>query len=72
MLLEIDDETFDGLLRSRLLEDYRGIIDDICRLERIDHRSAAIQRDIEYYRNILTGMEKVLDYYVGPNWAQNL
>jgi hypothetical protein len=72
MMLEIDDETFDGLLRSRLLADYRGIIDDICRLERIEYRSANIQADIDYYRNLLTSMEKVLDYYVGHDWAQHL
>jgi hypothetical protein len=72
MLIDVDDDTFDGLFRGRLLGDYRSMIDDICRLERIEHRSAGIQRDIDYYRNLLTGMEKVLDYYVGPNWAQNL
>ena len=72
MMLEIDDETFDGLLRSRLLADYRSIIDDICRLERIEYRSAGIQKDIDYYRNLLTGMEQVLDYYVGHDWAQRL
>jgi len=72
MMLEIDDETFDGLLRSRLLADYRGIIDDICRLERIEYRSVNIQADIDYYRNLLTSMEKVLDYYVGHDWAQHL
>lgn len=72
MLIDVDDETFDGLFRSRLLQDYRGVIDDICRLERIEHRSPGMQRDIDYYRNLLTGMEQVLDYYVGPDWAQHL
>ena len=72
MLIDVDDDTFDGLFRGRLLGDYRSMIDDICRLERIEHRSEGIQRDIDYYRNLLTGMENVLDYYVGPNWAQQL
>lgn len=72
MLLEIDDETFDGLMSSRLLSDYRSIIDDICRLERLGNFSAGIQADIDYYRQLLTGMEQVLEYYVGQNWAQKL
>jgi hypothetical protein len=72
MLLEIDDETFDGLLRSRLIEDYKMIIDNICRLERIEHRSPGIQADIDFDRRLLTSMEQVLEYYIGHNWAKLL
>lgn len=72
MLLEIDDDTFDGLLVSRLIEDYKMMIDEICRLERIDHKSPGILEDIDFNRNLLTSLEVMLEYYAGRNWTQRL
>lgn len=72
MLLEIDDATFDGLFVSRLIEDYKMLIDEICRLERIDHKSPGILKDIDFNRRLLTSMELLLEYYAGHNWTQRL
>lgn len=72
MLLEIDDDTFDGLLVSRLIEDYKMMIDEICRLERIERKSAGILEDIDFNRRLLTSLEVMLEYYGGRNWTQRL
>ncbi len=72
MLLEIDDQTFDGLFVSRLLADYKMVVEDVLRIEETQSPSSGQLQDLEYDRHLLTCMEQVLHYYAGDGWAQRL
>ncbi len=72
MLLEIDDATFDGLFVSRLLADYKMVVEDVMRLDATKNPSVGQLQDLDYDRRLLTCMEQVLHYYVGDDWAQRL
>ena len=72
MQVELNNEAVDGLVKSILTQDYRGLIEDTERLKKLKNKSDAQLRDLENNYRYLEAIETALEYYVGPNWKEQI
>jgi hypothetical protein len=72
MKVELTSEAVDGLMRSILLQDYKSLCADINRLEGIEPRARYQEEDLTHNYEYKQAMEKLLEYYVGFHWEQEL
>jgi hypothetical protein len=72
MIIDLNNEAVDGLMKSILIQDYKGLEADINRLNMLKNKSDALLRDLEHNKEYLTAYEKLLEYYVGFNWKEEL
>lgn len=72
MQVELNNEAVDGLVKSILTQDYYGLVEDTDRLKKLKNKSDAQLRDLENNRRYLEAIETALEYYVGPNWKEQI
>ena len=72
MQIELNNEAVDGLIKSILVQDYKGLKKDTARLKKLENKSDAQLRDLENNYRYLEAIETSLEYYVGPNWKDEL
>jgi hypothetical protein len=72
MQVELNNEAVDGLVKSILTQDYYGLVEDTERLNKLKNKSDAQLRDLENNRRYLEAIETALEYYVGPNWKEQI
>ncbi len=72
MQVELTSEAVDGLMRSILLQDYRGIVEDTERLKKLENKASYQLQDIEHNLRYIDAMEVLMEYYVGFNWKDEL
>lgn len=72
MQVELTGEAVDGLMRSILLQDYRGIVEDTERLKKLENKASYQLQDIEHNLRYIDAMEVLMEYYVGSNWKDEL
>jgi hypothetical protein len=72
MQVELNNEAVDGLVKSILTQDYYGLVEDTERLKKLQNKSDAQLRDLENNRRYLEAIETALEYYVGPNWKEQI
>lgn len=72
MQVELTSEAVDGLMRSILLQDYRGIVEDTERLKKLQNKAQYQLQDIEHNLRYIDAMETLMEYYVGFNWKDEL
>ena len=72
MQVELTGEAVDGLMRSILLQDYRGIVEDTERLKKLENKASYQLQDIEHNLRYIDAMETLMEYYVGFNWKDEL
>ena len=72
MKVELTSEAVDGLMRSILLEDYKSLCKDITRLENLKDKSNYQTKDLENNYEYRAAMEKIMEYYIGFHWEQEL
>ena len=72
MLIDLNNEAVDGLIKSILTQDYNGLVTDIQRLKKLKDKSDAQLRDLENNRRYIEAIETSLEYYVGPNWKEQI
>jgi hypothetical protein len=72
MQVELTSEAVDGLMRSILLQDYRGIVEDTERLKKLQNKASYQLQDIEHNLRYIDAMEVLMEYYVGFNWKDEL
>jgi hypothetical protein len=72
MQVELTGEAVDGLMRSILLQDYRGIVEDTNRLKKLKNKAPHQLQDIEHNLRYIDAMETLMEYYVGFNWKDEL
>lgn len=72
MIIDLNNEAVDGLMKSILIQDYKGLEADINRLNILKNKSDALLRDLEHNKEYLEAYEKLLEYYVGFNWKEEL
>lgn len=72
MQVELTGEAVDGLMRSILLQDYRGIVEDTERLKKLENKASYQLQDIEHNLRYIDAMEVLMEYYVGFNWKDEL
>lgn len=72
MQVELTGEAVDGLMRSILLQDYRGIVEDTERLKKLENKASYQLQDIEHNLRYIDAMEVLMEYYLGFNWRENI
>ena len=72
MKVELTSEAVDGLMRSILMQDYRGIVEDTDRLKKVKDKQTYQLQDIEHYPRYIDGMEVLMEYYVGFDWKERV
>ena len=72
MQVELNNEAVDGLVKSILTQDYYGLVEDTERLKKLQNKSDAQLRDLENNHRYLEAIETALEYYVGPNWKEQI
>jgi hypothetical protein len=72
MKVELTSEAVDGLMRSILMQDYRGIVEDTDRLKKVKDKQTYQLQDIEHNLRYIDAMEVLMEYYVGFNWKDRV
>jgi len=72
MKIELNSEAVDGLIKSILLQDYKGLCSDIANLESAKALPEYKQQDLVANREYKAAMEKLMEYYIGFNWQNEL
>jgi hypothetical protein len=72
MLIELNSEAVDGLMQSILIQDYKGIVEDTKRLQKLRDKQSYQLQDIEHNLRYIDAMETLMEYYVGFNWKDKL
>lgn len=72
MLVDLDNQAVDGLVKSILVQDYRGLVEATERLKKLKDKSDAQLRDLENNYRYLAAIETALEYYVGPAWKDQI
>jgi hypothetical protein len=72
MLIELNSEAVDGLMRSILIQDYKGIVEDTKRLQKLQDKQSYQLQDIEHNLRYIDAMETLMEYYIGFNWKEQI
>ncbi len=72
MMVELTNEAVDGLMKSILIQDYKGLCMDIENLESARELPKYKQEDLAANREYKAAMEKLMEYYVGFDWQREL
>jgi len=72
MLIELNSEAVDGLMQSILVQDYKGIVEDTKRLQKLQDKQSYQLQDIEHNLRYIDAMETLMEYYIGFNWKEQL
>jgi hypothetical protein len=72
MKVELTSEAVDGLMRSILMQDYRGIVEDTDRLKKVKDKQTYQLQDIEHNLRYIDAMEVLMEYYVGFDWKERV
>jgi len=72
MIVELNNEAVDGLMRSILVQDYKGLCEDIGRLESAKELKKYQKEDLEHNYRYRNAMETLMEYYVGFDWKERL
>jgi hypothetical protein len=72
MMVELTSEAVDGLMKSILIQDYKGLCMDIENLESARELPKYKQEDLAANREYKAAMEKLMEYYVGFDWQKQL
>lgn len=72
MLIDLNHEAIDGLIKSILIQDYKGLVEDTDRLKKLKNKAEYQQQDIEHNLRYIDAMETLMEYYVGFQWKDEL
>ncbi len=72
MKVELTNEAVDGLMKSILIQDYKGLCMDIENLESAKELPKYKQEDLVANREYKAAMEKLMEYYVGFDWQKEI
>jgi hypothetical protein len=72
MIIDLNNEAVDGLIKSILIQDYKGLIEDTERLKKLKDKATYQLQDIEHNLRYIDAMETLMEYYVGFNWKEEL
>lgn len=72
MKVDLTSEAVDGLMRSILLQDYKGLCMDIENLESAKDLPQYKREDLAANREYKAAMEKLMEYYIGFDWQREL
>lgn len=72
MIVELNNEAIDGLIKSILVQDYKGLCSDIENLESAQELKDYQRQDLEHNYRYRDAIETLMEYYVGFNWKDQL
>ena len=72
MKVELTSDAVDGLMRSVLIQDYKGLLADNERLRYTKEPRAFQLEDLAHNLEYQAAFEKLLEYYVGFHWRETL
>lgn len=72
MLIDLNSEAVDGLVKSILIQDYQGLVSDTKRLEKIKNKESYQLQDIEHNHRYIAAMEVLMEYYIGFHWKDEI
>ena len=72
MKVELTGDAVDGIIKSILIQDYKGLCSDIANLESAKELPAYKQQDLEHNYRYRNAMEIMMEYYVGFDWKKEL
>ncbi len=72
MIVELNGEAVDGLIKSILIQDYKSLCSDIENLESAGELPEYKQEDLVANREYKAAMEKLMEYYIGFDWQREL
>lgn len=72
MIVELNNEAVDGIVKSILIQDYKSLCEDIDRLESAKQLAEYQQQDLEHNYRYRNAMEIMMEYYIGINWRGDL
>lgn len=72
MIIDLNNEAVDGLIKSILVQDYKGLCTDIIRLETMENKAKYQIQDLEHNYRYRNAMETLMEYYVGFQWKDEL
>ena len=72
MIVELNGEAADSIVKSILLQDYKNLCSDIENLESARDLPEYKQQDLIANREYKAAMEKLMEYYIGFNWQREL
>ncbi len=72
MIVELNGEAVDGIIKSILIQDYKNLCSDISNLESARELPQYKQEDLVANREYKAAMEKLMEYYIGFNWQTEL
>jgi hypothetical protein len=55
-----------------LIQDYKGIVDDTRRLQKVKDKQSYQLQDIEHNLRYIDAMETLMEYYIGFDWKDKL
>ena len=72
MIVELNDDAVDGIIKSLLVQDYKGLCSDIANLESAKELRDYQRQDLEHNYRYRNAMEIMMEYYVGFDWKSQL
>jgi hypothetical protein len=72
MIVELNGEAVDGLIKSILIQDYKSLCSDINNLESAQELPEYKQQDLAHNYRYKNAMEILMEYYIGYTWQQEL
>ena len=72
MIVELNGEAVDGIVKSILIQDYKSLCSDIANLESTQELPTYKQEDLAANREYKAAMEKLMEYYIGFEWQREL
>ena len=72
MIVELNGEAVDGIIKSILIQDYKNLCSDINNLESARELPAYKQEDLAANKEYKAAMEKLMEYYIGFDWQTEL
>lgn len=72
MIVDLNSEAVDGIVKSIFIQDYKGLCSDIQRLEDSPNRGNHQTEDLKNNYHYKAAMETMMEYYIGYHWKQEL
>lgn len=72
MIVDLNNEAVDGLMRSILVQDYKGLCEDIDKLEKTKKLAEYQRQDLDHNYRYRNAMEILMEYYIGFDWKDQL
>ena len=72
MIVELNNDAVDGIVKSILIQDYKMLCSDIENLESAAELREYQQQDLTHNYRYRNAMEIIMEYYVGMDWRKEL